>query len=45
MSTPPEAEHQIFDETMGEIHPTAIVERDATLGAGVRIGPYCCVGP
>lgn len=26
------------------IHPTAIVETGATLGAGVRIGPYCLVG-
>jgi UDP-N-acetylglucosamine acyltransferase len=31
--------------TMAEIHPTAIVERGAELGAGVRIGPYCLVGP
>jgi UDP-N-acetylglucosamine acyltransferase len=30
------AEHQI--------HPTAIVEDGAKLGAGVRIGPYCMVG-
>ena len=27
------------------IHPTAIVARGAELGAGVRIGPYCTVGP
>ena len=27
------------------IHPTAIVESGAELGAGVRIGPYCTVGP
>ncbi len=27
------------------IHPTAIVEDGAELGAGVRIGPYCIVGP
>lgn len=26
------------------IHPTAIVEDGARLGAGVRIGPYCMVG-
>jgi UDP-N-acetylglucosamine acyltransferase len=26
------------------IHPTAIVEDGATLGAGVEIGPYCIVG-
>ncbi|HJS86547.1 MAG TPA: acyl-ACP--UDP-N-acetylglucosamine O-acyltransferase [Acetobacteraceae bacterium] len=28
-----------------EIHPTAIVARGAELGLGVRIGPYCTVGP
>jgi len=27
------------------VHPTAIVEDGARLGAGVRIGPYCVVGP
>jgi UDP-N-acetylglucosamine acyltransferase len=27
------------------IHPTAIVDKNAELGAGVRIGPYCIVGP
>lgn len=27
------------------IHPTAVVERGAQLGAGVRIGPFCHVGP
>lgn len=26
------------------IHPTAIVARGATIGAGVRIGPFCMVG-
>lgn len=26
------------------VHPTAIVSSDATLGAGVVIGPYCVVG-
>ena len=31
--------------TMVEVHPTAIVERGAELGAGVRVGPYCVVGP
>lgn len=29
---------------MTEIHATAIVEDGATLGEGVRIGPYCIVG-
>jgi UDP-N-acetylglucosamine acyltransferase len=27
------------------IHPTAIVARGAELGIGVRVGPYCTVGP
>ncbi len=26
------------------IHPTAIIEDGATLGEGVKIGPYCVVG-
>jgi UDP-N-acetylglucosamine acyltransferase len=26
------------------IHPSAIVEEGAVIGARVRIGPYCCVG-
>jgi UDP-N-acetylglucosamine acyltransferase len=30
---------------MVTIHPTAIVEPGAELGADVRIGPYCHVGP
>lgn len=30
---------------MAEIHPTAIVESGAKLGDGVRIGPFCMVGP
>ena len=29
---------------MAEIHPTAIVEDGAELGAGVQVGPYACVG-
>lgn len=28
-----------------DIHPTAIVEDGASLGTGVKIGPYCVVGP
>ncbi len=28
-----------------EVHPTAMVARGAELGLGVRIGPYCTVGP
>ena len=27
------------------IHPTAIVDRHAEIGAGVTIGPFCTVGP
>ena len=27
------------------VHPTAIVEGGASLGAGVEIGPYCLIGP
>lgn len=30
---------------MSAIHPTAIVEPGAEVGADVRIGPYCHVGP
>jgi UDP-N-acetylglucosamine acyltransferase len=28
-----------------QIHPTAVVDREAELGAGVQIGPYCIVEP
>lgn len=27
------------------VHPTAIVDQSAKLGAGVRVGPYCVIGP
>ncbi len=27
------------------IHPTAIIDPDARLGAGVRVGPYAVIGP
>jgi UDP-N-acetylglucosamine acyltransferase len=30
---------------MTNIHPTAIVDSKATIGADVSIGPYCIVGP
>lgn len=30
---------------MADIHPTAIVDPGASLGAQVTIGPYSCVGP
>jgi len=39
------AEHlyaQTGDETF--IHPSAVVERDATVGKGTRIGPGCTIG-
>jgi UDP-3-O-[3-hydroxymyristoyl] glucosamine N-acyltransferase len=28
----------------GELHPTAVVHRDATIGKGVFLGPYCVIG-
>ena len=30
---------------MTEIHPTAIIDRKAEIALGVKIGPYCVVGP
>ena len=30
---------------MSKIHPTALVEDGASLGAGVEIGPFCTIGP
>ncbi|CAD6530773.1 Acyl-[acyl-carrier-protein]--UDP-N-acetylglucosamine O-acyltransferase [Paraburkholderia metrosideri] len=33
----------MIDQT-AVIHPSAIVEEGAVIGARVRIGPYCCVG-
>jgi UDP-N-acetylglucosamine acyltransferase len=30
---------------MSEIHPSAVVDKSATLGADVRIGAFCVVGP
>lgn len=29
----------------GAIHPTAIIEKGAHIGANVTVGPYCIVGP
>ncbi len=29
---------------MSDIHPSAVIEEGASLGKGVTIGPYCCVG-
>jgi UDP-N-acetylglucosamine acyltransferase len=31
--------------SVGHVHPSAIVAEGATVGAGVRIGPFCTVGP
>ena len=28
-----------------DIHPSAVIEEGARIGAGVRIGPFCVVGP
>jgi UDP-N-acetylglucosamine acyltransferase len=28
-----------------EIHPTALVDYSARLGAGTKVGPYCMIGP
>lgn len=28
-----------------QIHPTAIIEEGAELGANVKVGPYCIIGP
>ena len=30
---------------MTDIHATAVIESGAQLAEGVRIGPYCCIGP
>ena len=30
---------------MLDIHPTAVIENGAQIGAGVQIGPFCVVGP
>ncbi|MFA5689181.1 MAG: acyl-ACP--UDP-N-acetylglucosamine O-acyltransferase [Kiritimatiellales bacterium] len=30
---------------MSQIHPTAVVDSKAVIGEGVKIGPYCVVGP
>ncbi|MGE3622266.1 MAG: acyl-ACP--UDP-N-acetylglucosamine O-acyltransferase [Bdellovibrionales bacterium] len=33
------------DNGKADIHPTAVIDPAARLGAGVNIGPYCIVGP
>jgi UDP-N-acetylglucosamine acyltransferase len=33
----------VIDKT-AVIHPSAIIEEGAVIGARVRIGPYCCIG-
>lgn len=43
MDAMPEA--VLLDPVRTIVHPTALVERGAELGRGVRIGPYCTVGP
>lgn len=30
---------------MTKIHPTAIIDQQAQIGAGVEVGPYCVIGP
>ncbi len=30
---------------MPDIHPTAVVDKDANIAGSVKIGPYCVVGP
>lgn len=30
---------------MSNIHPTAVIDSNASLGKDVRIGPFCCIGP
>jgi len=30
---------------MASIHPTAVIDRGAELGADVHVGPYCVIGP
>jgi UDP-N-acetylglucosamine acyltransferase len=34
-----------MSQTSIKIHPTALVEKGAKLGAGVEIGPFCTIGP
>lgn len=35
----------IIDANPVQIHPSAVVEKGAELGAGVAVGPFCHVGP
>lgn len=30
---------------MSKIHSTAVIEKGASIGDSVKIGPYCCIGP
>ncbi len=39
------ARHPLPPTGMPDIHPTAIVDGSAELAEGVRVGPYCIVGP
>src|SRR6201994_3599421 len=38
-------EEVLLEAVRTTVHPTALVARGAELGVGVRIGPYCTVGP
>jgi UDP-N-acetylglucosamine acyltransferase len=35
----------VFDMSLRDIHPTAIIADGADIGSGVKIGPFCTVGP
>src|SRR5438046_2457943 len=35
----------ILTDSPPQIHPTAVIDPKANIGAGVVIGPYCIVGP
>jgi len=39
------AEMSLAKPVRGFVHPTAVVARGAQIGADVRIGPFCVVGP
>jgi Acyl-[acyl carrier protein]--UDP-N-acetylglucosamine O-acyltransferase len=28
-----------------QVHPTAIIDPEADIGAGTNVGPYCVIGP
>ncbi len=41
----PAWDFEIERPTCIDIHPTAVVAREAQIGAGVKIGPYAVIGP